>query len=96
MRTFINILTCIGALIAVFCAVSLFYGLATDAFANGAGMAILAFQMWALIGALIALVAGYIGRYRALRMGLPVSRISTLGIIIGLIGGLAVFAFPFL
>ncbi len=96
MRTFINILTCVGALIAVSCVIYLFYGLSTDAFSDGAGMAILAIQMWALIGALIALVSGYIGRYRAIRMKLPASRISTMGILIGLIGGLSVFAFPFL
>ena len=58
MRTFLNVLMAISALIAVFMIGILIYGLATDGFSNGRGMAILIFVLWGAIASAATLVLG--------------------------------------
>lgn len=59
MRIVINILLGLSSLFAVLVIASFIYGLATDGFSNGAGMAILFFQLWGFIG---SVAAGVLGR----------------------------------
>ena len=94
MRTLVNILAVLGAVLAVFAVGSLYYGQATDAFSDGRGMASLAFQLYGAIGAGAALLFGFVGRLMDRRVPRPARPISNICIAVGLIAGLLLFAAP--
>lgn len=96
MRLFINIVTVIGIILAAASVAYLIYAQASGASENGGIMSVLMSQLWATIGAVIALVFGFIGRVMDRSKVLPTARISLIGIATGLIGGLLVLAFPLL
>jgi hypothetical protein len=95
MRSFINVLTLFGVILAFLNIGQLMFGLITDGFSEGRGMAILFFQLWAAIGAFFALIFGFIGRALDNRKKIKVSSISLLGIAVGFVGGIAVLGLSY-
>ena len=90
MRTLLNILAVLGALVAVMSVGSLYYG----ELQGGSGMASLAFQLYGAIGAGAALLFGFVGRLMDRRVPRPARPISNICIAVGLIAGLLLFAAP--
>jgi|GEM_PF-5878905 len=95
MRRIINTLTIIGMALAIFAISYLLFGQTTGVFVDNSTSK-MTLQILAMTGALISLVFGFIGRVMDRRAPLPVSRISNLGIFLGIIGGLLVLAVPYL
>lgn len=95
MRRTINTLTLIGIALAICAVVYLLFGQMTGDFAE-ASTRETTLQIFALIGALLALVCGYMGRFMDRKALTPVSRVSNFGIFLGFISGLFVLAMPFL
>ncbi|MGI9405723.1 MAG: hypothetical protein ACR2O4_05080 [Hyphomicrobiaceae bacterium] len=58
MRTFVNVLMVISALVAAVMIGNLIYGLATDGFSDGRGMAILVLMLWGAIAAAVTFLLG--------------------------------------
>lgn len=96
MRNFINVLTMFGIIIAFLNVGRLLFGFITGEFADDDGIDIVFFQLWAAIGAFLALVFGFIGRAVDNRKKEKVSSISVFGIAVGFVGGMAVLALSYL
>jgi len=65
MRVVINILTLIAALIGFLALCLIVWGLGTNGFSASNGMALVAFQLWAAIGCIAALILGLVGYFMA-------------------------------
>lgn len=95
MRMLVNLLACLGIAITVLM-VGMYYAvLIGDAADGAAGMGLLFLQLWGAIGAAAALLFGFIGRLMDRRVPLPAGRIANTAVAIGLLGGLLLFAAPF-
>lgn len=95
MRTLINSLAVIGAVVAVALTLNLYVGMMGDAYSEDRSMAIPVLQLWGAIGVLVALVFGYIGRIMDRRVPRPASKFSNASIAVGLLCGALIFAMPF-
>lgn len=90
MRLIVNALTLLGVLIALFSTLLMGYGFLTGKFPKPANLTVMLFQLWALIGGLMALTFGYLGRVMDRRAKRPFSKLSRIGLITGTAIGLCV------
>ncbi len=87
MRFILNILTLVASLFAIILAAGFIYGLLTDAFSDGRGMAIVIIQLWGVIAGGLALALGLLGVF--IGRGAPgartPARIAKFGIFAGVL-----------
>lgn len=95
MRTIVNSLAVIGALIAVALTLNLYLGVMGDDFAGDRSLVIPRLQLWGSVGVLAALVFGYVGRLMDRRVPRPASKFANASIAVGLLCGALIFAMPF-
>ncbi|WP_298918428.1 hypothetical protein [uncultured Algimonas sp.] len=95
MRSVINMLAAISALVAAALSVNLVVGFATGAYDGRVGLSTADMQLIALIAAVLAVALGFVGRIQDRRRMRPTSRLSNFSIAAGLLFGLLVLALPF-
>lgn len=86
MRVIINILALIAAFIGFIALCLIVWGLGSNGFSDGAGMALVAFQFWAAIGCIAALILGIIGYVMARSAERDYDVASDIGVGVGLTG----------
>lgn len=93
MRLFINGLAIIGLLVGISSMIQLYTVRMNDVTAQGFANVTLPF--WALLGAAMAILFGFVGRIIDRRVPMPASKISDISIAGGLLCGALVLAVPF-
>lgn len=95
MRTFITALALIGMGVSVALTLNLYVGMSGDMFGDGAGTAVLGAQLWGGVGALAAIIFGFLGRFMDREKPRPARRLYNVCIAAGLLCGLLILAMPF-
>lgn len=95
MRSLVNVLALVGIALTVLAVGGYYVGLIGGEFEGPQGMAILVYQLFGLIGAGAALLFGFVGRLMDRRVPVPAGRVANTAIAVGLVGGLLLFASPF-
>lgn len=93
MRLIVNILALFGLAAGLTSMVQL-YALRINP-GEAQGFANVTVPVWALVGATMAVLFGFIGRYMDRRVPRPASKISNIAIALGLLTGAATLAVPF-
>lgn len=93
MRLFINILALFGLAIGITSTFNL-YGLRISA-DGPQGFANVTVPLWALVGSVMAIIFGFIGRIIDRRAPRPASKLSDAAIVLGFLCGALVLAVPF-
>ena len=95
MRQIVNVFAVVAMITTVLVIGQYYGGLITGSFDGPQGMAIVGLQLLGLIAAASALLFGFVGRIMDRRVPLPAGRIANTSIAVGLLGGLLLFASPF-
>ena len=95
MRTLINSLAVVGAIVAVALTLNLYLGVMGGSLSEDRSTAVPNLQLWGAIAVLAALVFGYVGRLMDRRVPRPASKFSNAAIALGLLCGALIFAMPF-
>lgn len=95
MRIVLSIIALMTGVLAALNVGYMFYGFFTGAFSNGAGMAILFFQLWGVIFASLAVGFGVLSRFLFRRAALLIPWTANAGLGLGVLSGLMLLSIPF-